>query len=92
MGVIKLPDEELVKCIEEAIAMLDSFKSFGPMVEEGIAAFKKINECVISPTPEAVAEAKNMIDEMQRQIGPYKSMVPQVAEALDRLDKWSKEN
>jgi hypothetical protein len=64
---------------------------FGPMVEEGIAAFKKINECVIEPTPETRKEAKDMIGEMQRQIGPYKGMVPQVVEALEKLDKWSKE-
>jgi hypothetical protein len=92
MNEITLPDEELVKCIEEAIQLLEGFRSFGPMVEEGISAFKKINECVINPTPEAVAEAKPMIAEMKRQIGPYKAMVPQVAEALDRLNKWSKEN
>ena len=84
--------QDLVKCVEDAIKLLENYRAFGPMVEEGIAAFKKINECVISPTPEAVAEAKTMIVEMQRQIGPYKSMVPQVAEAIDRLDKWSKEN
>lgn len=62
------------------------------MVEEGIAAFKKINECVVEPTPEMVAEAKTLINEMQRQIGPYKAMVPQVAIALDKLSEWSKEN
>lgn len=65
---------------------------FGPMVEEGIAAFKKINTCVMDPTPEARKEAKELIDEMQRQIGPYKGMVPQVAEALEKLEKWSKED
>ena len=57
-----------------------------------IDAFKKINECVIEPTSEAVVEAKNLIDEMQRQIGPYKAMVPEVAVALDRLSEWSKRN
>ncbi len=87
-----MSNEELVKCIGEAIELLENYKSFGPMVEEGIAVFRKINECVINPTSEAVAKAKPLIAEMQRQIGPYKAMVPQVAEALDRLDKWSKEN
>ena len=87
-----MTDNELVKCVEEAIALLENYRSFGPMVEEGIAAFKKINECVAEPTPEAVAEAKTLIDEMQRQIGPYKAMVPQVALALDKLTEWSKEN
>ena len=87
-----MTDNELVKCIEDAIALLENYRSFGPMVEEGIAAFKKINECVVEPTPEMVAEAKRLINEMQRQIGPYKAMVPQVAIALDKLSEWSKEN
>ncbi len=87
-----LTDNELVKCVEEAIALLENYRSFGPMVEEGIAAFKKINTCVVEPTPEAIAEAKTIIAEMQRQIGPYKAMVPQVAIALDKLSEWSKEN
>lgn len=87
-----MTDNELVKCIEDAIALLENYRSFGPMVEEGIAAFKKINECVVEPTPEMVAEAKTLINEMQRQIGPYKAMVPQVAIALDKLSEWSKGN
>ena len=87
-----MTDNELVKCIEDAIALLENYRSFGPMVEEGIASFKKINKCVVDPTPEMVAEAKTLINEMQRQIGPYKAMVPQVAIALDKLSEWSKEN
>ena len=87
-----MTDNELVKCVEEAIALLENYRSFGPMVEEGIAAFKKINECVVESTPEMIEEAKTLIDEMQRQIGPYKAMVPQVALALDKLTEWSKEN
>ncbi len=84
--------QDLVKCVEDAIKLLENYRAFGPMVEEGIAAFKKINECVTDPSPEAVAEAKNLIDEMQRQIGPYKAMVPEVAVALDKLSEWSKRN
>ena len=84
--------DELVKCIEDAIALLDNYKAYGPMVEEGIAAFKRINECVVEPTPHGIEEAKTLIAEMERQIGPYKSMVPQVAIALDKLREWSKEN
>ena len=84
--------QDLVKCVKDAIKLLENYRAFGPMVEEGIAAFKKINECVIEPTPEAITEAKNLIDEMQRQIGPYKAMVPAVAVALDRLSEWSKRN
>jgi hypothetical protein len=87
-----MSNNELIKCVEDAITLLENYRSFGPMVEEGISAFKKINKCIQEPTPEAVTEAKTIIAEMQRQIGPYKSMVPQVSLALDKLNEWSKDN
>ena len=87
-----MSNDELLKCIQDAIELLDNYKTYGPMVEEGIAAFKRINECVIEPTTEATTEAKSLIAEMERQIGPYRSMVPQVSKALDKLQEWSKEN
>ena len=86
-----MSNDELVRFIEDAIALLENYKTFGPMIEEGISAFKRINQCVLEPTPETVAKAKIMIAEMQRQIGPYKSMVPQIALALDKLVEWSRE-
>ena len=87
-----MSNDELVKCIKDALELLENYRAYGPMVEEGIAAFKKINECVVEPTPEATEEAKSLIAEMERQIGPYRSMVPQVSIALDKLQEWSKEN
>lgn len=87
-----MSNDELVKCIHDALELLENYRAYGPMVEEGIAAFKKINECVIEPTTEATEEAKTLIAEMERQIGPYRSMVPQVSIALDKLQEWSKEN
>ena len=87
-----MSNDELLKCIQDAIELLDNYKAYGPMVEEGIAAFKRINECVIEPSTEATDEAKSLIAEMERQIGPYRSMVPQVSIALDKLQEWSKEN
>ena len=84
--------DELEKCISDALELLENYRTYGPMVEEGIAAFKRINECVVEPTPEATEEAKSLIAEMERQIGPYRSMVPQVSIALDKLKEWSQED
>ena len=53
--------DELVKCVQDAIELLENYRAYGPMVEEGIAAFKRINECVIEPTTEATEEAKSLI-------------------------------
>ena len=83
---------ELISGIQDAIKFLENYRSFGPTVEDGIATFTRINECVLDSTPEKVEEAKYLIAQMQRDIGPYKSMVPQVTIALDRLSEWSKEN
>jgi hypothetical protein len=83
---------ELVSCIQDAIKLLENYRSFGPIVEEGIAAFTRIKECVLDSSPEKVEEAKYLIAQMQRDIGPYQSMVPQVTLALDRLSEWSNEN
>jgi hypothetical protein len=87
-----LSNDELVKCVQDAIELLENYRAYGPMVEEGIAAFKRINDCVIEPTTEATEEAKSLIAEMERQIGPYRSMVPLVSIALDKLQEWSKED
>jgi hypothetical protein len=91
-SVNNLSKEELTTCIRDAIELLETYRSFGPMVEDGIAAFTRINECVVNPTPEAIGEARDLIAQMQREIGPYKAMVPQVTLALDKLTEWSKQN
>lgn len=84
--------DETIKCIKDALELLENYRAYGPMVEEGIAAFKRINECVIEPTPENVPEAKALIAKIEGQIGPYRAMVPQISIALDKLKEWSKEN
>jgi len=87
-----MPENELMKCIQDAIVLLENYRAYGPMVEEGMAAFKRINECMVEPTPEAVEEAKTLISELRREIGPYRSMVPQVSIALDKLSIWSEDH
>jgi hypothetical protein len=91
-----MSNDKLIKYVEEAIAILENYKSYGPMVEaraqEGIAAFEKIKNALLEPTPEEIVEAKKAISEMQRQIGPYKSMVPKISFTLDKLSEWSMEN
>jgi hypothetical protein len=61
------------------------------MVDDRISDFKKITKCIVEPTPEGIAEAKKAIAEMQRQIGPYRSMEPKISLTLDRLSEWFKE-
>lgn len=83
--------EKLRKSIANAMKVLENYRSFGPMVNEGIEAFKRIDECVAAPTPELKAEAKELIGKLNAEIGPYQGYVPSVAYALGELKTWSEE-
>ena len=61
------------------------------MVDEGIKAFNRIGECVVDPTPEQKAEAKELIDKLMKEMGPYQGYVPSVAVALEKLKAWSED-
>lgn len=80
--------DELRAC-KDAADLLENYRSFGPLVGEAIAAFKRIGECIEDPTQEKVNEAKDLINQLTSGIGPYQGYVPSVAVALDRLKKWS---
>ncbi len=80
--------DELRTC-KDAADLLENYRSFGPMVGEAIAAFKRIGECIEDPTQEKVKEAKDLIGQLMKEIGPYQGYVPLVAVALEKLKKWS---
>jgi len=82
--------ENLRKRIKEAVAVIESYRGFGPMVDDGINAFNRIDACVAEPTPERVAEAKRLLEGLNRLIGPYQSYVPIVAQTLQELNEWAK--
>ena len=81
---------ELRNRISDAVATLENYRSFGPMVGDGIDALNRINACVAEPTPERVAEAKSLLEGLNREIGPYRSYVPTVAQTLQELNTWAK--
>jgi hypothetical protein len=85
-----MENEELRKKIRDAVTLLDNYRSFGPMVGEGIDALNRIDACVAESTPERVAEAKRLLEGLNREIGPYQSYVPTVALALQELNEWAK--
>lgn len=81
---------KLRKGIKEAIAVLENYRGFGLMVGEGIDALKRIDTCVAEPTPERVAEAKGLLEGLNREIGPYRGYVPTVAQTLQEINTWIK--
>ncbi len=88
--MIDMGADELRAC-KDAAELLENYRSFGPMVGEAIAAFKRIGECIEDPTPEKVDEAKGLIGRLLAEIGPYQGYVPSVAAALEKLKKWSEQ-
>jgi hypothetical protein len=83
--------EDLRKKIRDAVALLENYRGFGPMVGDGINALNRIDACVAEPTPERVAEAKSLLESLNREIGPYQAYVPTVALALQELNMWIKD-
>jgi len=81
---------ELRNRIKDSVTILENYRSFGPMVNDGIDALNRINACVAEPTPERVAEAKSLLEGLKREIGPYRSYVPTVAQTLQELNTWAK--
>ena len=81
---------ELRNRIKEAVAILENYRGYGPMVDDGIDALHRIDACVAEPTPERVAEAKGLLEGLNREIGPYRGYVPTVALALQELNEWAK--
>ena len=82
--------EDLRKRIRDAVTLLENYRGFGTMVGEGIDALNRIDACVAEPTPERVAEARKLLEGLNREIGPYQSYVPTVALALQELNEWVK--
>jgi len=82
--------EDLRKKIRDAVTLLENYRGFGPMVGDGIAALNRIDACVAEPTEDRVAEAKGLLESLNREIGPYQSYVPTVALALQELNEWAK--
>ncbi len=85
-----MESEGLRKKIRDAVVLLENYRGFGPMVGEGIDAFNRIDACVAEPTEERVAEAKLLLENLNREIGPYQSYVPTVVQALLELNEWAK--
>ncbi|MCW4050982.1 MAG: hypothetical protein NWE89_14740 [Candidatus Bathyarchaeota archaeon] len=80
--------EQLRAQIKDTLALLENYRSFGPMVAEGIDAFRKIDECLAEPSPESIVEIKVLLQGLNEGIGPYRGLVPSVAHCLDELNKW----
>ncbi|MCW3978190.1 MAG: hypothetical protein NWF12_00455 [Candidatus Bathyarchaeota archaeon] len=83
--------ETLRKDIEFSKSILENYRSYGQFVVEAIDAFTRLDELVADPTQENVSEALEIATELNRQLGPYKSYVPQIANTIDEILKWLQE-
>jgi hypothetical protein len=79
---------ELRNRIKEAVAILENYRGFGPMVGKGIDSLNRIDACIAEPTPERVAEAKGLLEGLSREIVPYRGYVPTIAQTIQELNDW----
>jgi hypothetical protein len=79
---------EMRNRIRNSIALLESYRSFSPMVDDGISSLRFIEDCVAEPTPRKMEEARLRLAKLVEAIGPYRSFVPEVASTLDMLTGW----
>ena len=82
---------DLRKQIATSKATLEAYRSYGQFVVDAINAFTRLDEVLADPSDENVAEGLEIATEMNRQIGPYKVFIPQVASTVDGVLKWLRE-
>ena len=82
---------DLRKQIATSKATLEAYKSYGQFVVEAINAFTRLDEVLADPSDENVAEGLEIATELNRQLGPYRGYVPQVANTMDGVLKWLQE-
>lgn len=82
---------DLRKQIATSKATLEAYRSYGLFIVDAINAFTRLEEVLADPSDENVAEGLEIATEMNRQIGPYRAFVPQIASTVDGVLKWFRE-
>jgi len=77
--------EELKKSIEASKKLLESYRGYGKMVVDAISALEEIDKYIDNPSEEELPRIKEIANEMNSKIGPYKGFVPQVASTIDMI-------
>ena len=83
--------ETLRKDIETSKGALENYKMYGQFVVDAIDAFTRLDGLIADPTGGNVAEALEIATEMNKQLGPYRGYVPQIAHTIDEVLKWLQE-
>lgn len=81
----------LRKDVATSKATLEVYRSYGQFVVDAINAFTRLDEVLADPSEGNVAEGLQIATEMNRQLGPYRGYVPQVASTIDEVMKWLQE-
>jgi hypothetical protein len=83
---------DLRKQIAASKATLEAYRSYGQFVVDAINDFTRLDEVLVDPSDENVAEGLEIATKLNKQIGPYKVFVPQVANTVNGVLKWLREN
>lgn len=80
--------EEVRKKISSAKAYLEGYRMYGSMVTDAIDALERLDGLVADPTEEHLAEAMEITEGLNKQLGPYRAYVPNLVEYVDQLLDW----
>ncbi len=86
-----MENQEIIDKIQSAKSFLEGYRGYGQMVDDAINAMSKIQELIGDPTSENLDEAMDIADSLNKQLSPYRSMVPSLASTLDEVTGWLRE-
>lgn len=89
--MIEMENQEIIDKLQSAKSFIEGYRGYGQMVDDAINALSRIQELIGEPTSENLDEAKGISDSLNKQLSPYRSMVPSLASTLDEVVGWLKE-
>ena len=77
---------ELIASVEGNIGAYISYDSFvGGLVSRSLKTLSETRAILQNPTPESTQEAKNRIQGLKEDLGPYISQAPDIAQKIDEI-------
>ena len=86
-----MENQEIIDKLQSAKSFLEGYRGYGQMVDDAINAVSRLQELIGEPNSENLDEAMGVADSLNKQLSPYRYMVPSLASTLDAVTGWLKE-
>ena len=83
-----LLESKLCDSIDACVKILDSYTSYGDMVEEAQISLKRLKEIINDPSPAGIEEGVKLSRKLNSLAGQYSSYVPRVALTIMDIMDW----